>query len=329
MIARWRRPILLTHSRADGDALGCLIAMRSMLAAHGAQPTGYMFEPATAKYRWFVDQHPIDIWEANARPAAVDHADGVLVMDTCTYNQLQPATEWLHAIRRDGGIPIVAIDHHVTRDDLADDYLVDESAAATCAMLYELSQGCLWSLGEPALTALYVGLATDTGWFRFSNTDARALDIAAQLVCRGIVPNVLYDRLYQSESVERVRLFATALESIELLEEDQVAVMAIPSEMFARTGASPADTEDLINEAMRIGSVELAVLIVEQAEDSSTPIKVSFRSRSRVDVAALARRFGGGGHVRAAGARISGSIASVKQRILGELATTGIRTQRS
>ena len=318
-----RTPVLLTHTRAAGDALGSLIALRSILTALGREPTSLTFEPAAAKYRWLVDEIAIDVWGDGDPPRCIRQADGVIVCDTCTYNQLEPAADWLRSLRHDGSIPILAIDHHVTRDDIADDHLTDTTAAAVCIVLYELAQANGWPLDIAAATALFVGIATDTGWFRYSNTDARTLAAAARLVDAGLNPNVIYDRLFQSDAPHRVRLFGAALRDLELHHDGATAVMTVSADTLESFGASPNDTEDLISEALRIQSVEVAVLLCQQDRDPGTPVKVSFRSRSRVDVAALAARFGGGGHVRAAGARITGSLLDVKERILRELQNQG------
>lgn len=109
------------------------------------------------------------------------------------------------------------------------------------------------------------------------------------------------------------------MDAMELYCGNRVAVLPITQSMFQRTGTTPADTEDLINEALRIATVEVAVLLAEPSGDPTAPIKVSLRSKRSVDVAALAQRFGGGGHVRAAGARVAGSLADVKQRVIAEL----------
>jgi phosphoesterase RecJ-like protein len=173
----------------------------------------------------------------------------------------------------------------------------------------------------------------DTGWFRYSNTDHRVLVASAILVGKGVRPNELFQRLFQCESKQRVRLLGAALGSLELLAHDRVAVMSLSVDAMSACGASRLDTEDIVNEPLRIGSVIISVLLVEQ-EDGL--VRASFRSREPfesdkssasavgepvidVDVAKLAATFGGGGHARAAGARIKGTLADVRQILIEHL----------
>ena len=322
MISEWRRPLLLTHARADGDAVGCIVAMLSILRSIDSRPIALLFEPPTERYAWLTENEGIGIWPAGdgrAGAAELSSADGVLVMDTCAYSQLEPAADWLRAVRSEGTRRVLAIDHHVTRDDLADEYLIDESAGAACLILFELAGACGWDLDQAAIQGLFVGIATDTGWFRFSNTDARVLHSAAELVRRGAAPDRAYGLLYESEPARRVGLFRAALDALELFDDGRVAVLSLTKAMFERTGATPADTEDLVNEPMRIRTVEVSVLLAEPLDGPPAPIKVSLRSRGAVDVAAVAARLHGGGHQRAAGAKVAGTLAAVKERILAEL----------
>lgn len=342
IVGAWKRPLLITHTRADGDALGSLVAMRSILRSLGSDPLAVVFDPPPDKYALLVEDEPIRVWEGETGVGISDfglgikdsrnsmqspirnRVDGVLVLDTCSYSQLEPMADWLRQVREDDGRPVVVVvDHHVTRDQLAEHCLIDESAGATCMILYEWALTCGWHLDRQTVRALFVGIATDTGWFRFSNTNARTFEVAADLVHRGAVCEEIYGRLFLSESAARVRLFGAALDAMELLSDGRLAVLPLTKAMFDRTGTSPSDTEDLVNEALRIATVEVAVLLAESGGDPPGPIKVSFRSKGSVDVAVLAAVFGGGGHVRAAGARVAGSLASVKERVISELLKKG------
>ncbi len=295
--------------------------MRSILRHMGSQPTALLFEHPTERYAWLAEKESVGLWPDKSRrlEEPVAAADGILVVDTCSYSQLEPAADWLRSTRNSGECSILAIDHHITRDDLADEYLVDESAGAACLILYELAAACGWELTNTAIHGLFVGIATDCGWFRFSNTDTRMLDAAAKLVRSGAAPDQIYCRLFEAEPARRLRLIGAALENLELYDSDRVAVIPLTRKMYERSGATPADTENLINEPMRIGSVEVAVLLAEPLDDPSAPIKVSLRSKGAVNVATLAARLGGGGHARAAGARIPGTLSAAKEQILAAI----------
>jgi phosphoesterase RecJ-like protein len=267
------------------------------------------------------------IWGRDLDPGAPAGFDAVIVLDTCSYAQLRPLADWLRAAT----LPKLAIDHHVTRDELADLYIIDESAAATCLILHEVSRALDWPIDAEGRQGLFVGLAMDTGWFRHSNTDQRVLSAAADLVAGGIRPHELCQQLYQQDSPGRVRLLGEALGRLELLASDRLAVIALPAKSLAAVGATGADTEDVVNEPLRIGSVAVSVLLVEAEEGL---VRASFRSKPPlgtaapageaagypdIDVSKIAEVFGGGGHRRAAGARISGSLAEVQKTIAERL----------
>jgi phosphoesterase RecJ-like protein len=164
-------------------------------------------------------------------------------------------------------------------------------------------------------TALFVGIATDTGWFRFSNADARTLRVAADLIEAGVDASGLYNTIYQQDSLPKVHLVARALAGLKLEADGQLAVMCLRQADFKATGADSTMTENLVNEATRLGSTEATLLFTEEPDGV---IRVNFRSKRRLDVSELARRFGGGGHVRAAGARLRGEWDSVVPPVIAE-----------
>ncbi|MEK7731349.1 MAG: DHHA1 domain-containing protein [Planctomycetota bacterium] len=222
------------------------------------------------------------------------------------------------------------MDHHATRENLADSYLVDEPAAATCLILYDWALAVKWPIELNTAQALFIGMAMDTGWFRHSNTDHRVLAAAADLVARGVRPHELYESLFLRESAARVRLQSAAIATLELLAAERAAVMTLTRRAIADAGATVADTEDIVNEPLRIASVVVAVLLVEHDDGV---VHVSFRSKPPletpsgstqtaqpdIDVAALAQSFGGGGHRRASGARIPGPLPDVRRRVVESL----------
>ncbi|UCC31809.1 MAG: DHH family phosphoesterase [Phycisphaerales bacterium] len=343
-ITSWKHPLLISHDKPDGDALGALVAMRSLLRSRGAEVVALLFDVIPDRYAVFHRYEPMRILGLDIQTTDLVDIDSVLVLDTCTYGQVDPIADWL----RGSGVPKLAIDHHVTRDDLADYYLIDESAAATCLILCDWAKAVNWPITAEALDTLFVGMAMDTGWFRHSNTDRRVLEAAADLVARGVDPHELYRELYQCETPARVRLAGAALGTLELLLEDRLAVMALSADTVTGAGATPADTEDIVNEPLRIGSVVVSVLLVEAADGV---IRASFRSKppaepraewnpdlsgaradallphplrsegrgTGLDVAKVAQAFGGGGHTRAAGARISGTLPAVRRNIIDYL----------
>lgn len=333
-----RRPLLISHAKPDGDALGSLVGLYALLAPQSIAATAVVFDDLPDRYRWLNAGNRLKKLGGDLQKSDLDRFDSIIIVDTCTYNQLEPVADWL----RSAQAPKYVVDHHQTRDDLADHYMIDDSAAATCLILYDLAMAYGWEISLPAAEALFVGIATDTGWFRHSNTDARALAAAADLVSRGVRPNPILERIYQSDREARVRLLGKALESLQLHHmaiassqsgrcgeaagesvrekpQHRIALMSLPAQVFGQVGAAPADTEDIVNEPMRIGSVVVSVLLVEQ----EGVIRVNLRSRAPsrpgdpdIDVSAIASSLGGGGHRRAAGVRLRISIDEARAQVL-------------
>lgn len=293
--------------------------MRDLLRTHGATPRAMVFEPVPPRYQMLVAKEELAIWDSNTTPDP-STVDGVLILDTCSYAQLEPAAEWL----RHAKVPKIVVDHHITRDPLAETYLIDDTAAANCLLLWEWSQANGWPVDGDVARALFVGLATDTGWFRYSNTDSRALHAAAALAGMGLSPHELFRRLYQADPAPRLRLLGAVLERMELLPlgpTDLLAVLTVDQSILKQAGATTSQTEDLVNEPLRIEGAVASTLLVEQGDGI---VRVSLRSqpplpgtdRRDVDVAVIAQQLGGGGHRRAAGARVTGSLAEVKRRVI-------------
>ena len=336
-IASWRKPLLISHTKPDGDALGSLIAMRALLGSQGIDATALLFGPIPDRYSIFHCYHAMPVYGNEVREADLADFNGIIVLDTCAYNQLRPIADWLQS----AAVPKLAVDHHVTRDELVDQYLIDESAAATCLILYDWARALDWPMTDDTCEALFIGMAMDTGWFQHANTDDRVLAAAADLVTRGVQPHELHQALFQRETPARVRLLGAALRTLELSAADRLAVMTLSADAVTDCGATSADTEDIVNEPLRISSVAVSVLLVEQTDDV---IRASFRSkppldwkkppplphprrgkerptqrRTDVNVAKVAGAFGGGGHTRAAGARIHGTLSDVRNTVIERL----------
>jgi len=307
-LASARSLLIIAHARPDGDTLGSCAALR--LAARAAGKDAQIVVPDVLPGRYeflFADRRPVP-------PEQFDHlatrSDLLVVLDTCARMQLDDIAESLERYRD----KTVVIDHHSTRDELGAVRWIDTTASATGIMLGELLTELDWPMGPETLEALLVAVGSDTGWFRYSNTDARTLRTVADWVASGVQIDETYSKLYESGTVGRIRLLHRMLGSLELHCDQKLAVMTLLDEDFRQAGAAHAETEDLVNEAFRIGSVRAAVLLVESPE----AVRVSLRSRGGVDVAALAQRFGGGGHARAAGFRTRGQVEPVKHELIRE-----------
>jgi phosphoesterase RecJ-like protein len=247
--------------------------------------------------------------------------DLIIILDTNSYSQLAKFDRYLKQTDK----PVLVIDHHVTGDGLGSLELVETDAAATALIVYDLLKYADWPINERVARALFVGIATDTGWFHFRNTDSRVHRTCAALIDIGLNPTQIYHDLYQNLSPARFKLMVAMLSTVELHFDDRYATQYLLRQDFDRTGATYADTEDLINECQRIGSVDTAALFVELKDGR---IKCSLRSKGAVDVCKIAQKFGGGGHKSAAGTYLPGPLESAKQLIYDQVAEQLSKTMR-
>jgi len=316
--------LVTTHTRPDGDACGCVTAVTEVLRGLGKTVHPLLLSPLPDWYGFlFAEKAPVlgrDVQGADLAAGRFGPIDLVLIVDTNSYNQLPGLEDYL----RQGGVPILVIDHHVTSDHLGRVELVDQTAATASLVLFDFLREAGWPIPPRAAEGLFVAIATDTGWFHLRNTDSRVFRASAELIERGVEPNGLYQKLYQDFSFARFRLLVALLNTLELHGDGRYASQYLRQADFERTGAARRDTENLINECQRIGSVRVAALFVELQDGR---IRCSLRSRpdvrqggDAVDVSEIARQFGGGGHKMAAGTDLPAPLEHAMQLIHAEVA---------
>lgn len=311
-----RRVLITTHIRPDGDALGSTAAMALGLRAKGIEARVLLLSHLPSKYAFIYRELGIDHFDVEKGwPGDFSLApyDTLLVVDTGTWSQLPGLKDRLVGWT---GKKLV-VDHHLTQEDWADAKLVVTTAAAAGEIVGNLMKRWNVSFTAPTAKALYLALVADTGWFQFSNTRPATLRLAAELMEAGVDTDQLYQLLYQSERPERVTLQAHAQQSLELLADNRLAVMQVSKQDFLRAHAAQGDTEALINIPLQIGSVLVSLLFNEPMDDG--PVRVSLRSKGQVDVARFAQKFGGGGHARAAGLKIDGSLAGAREQVVAAM----------
>lgn len=316
--------MVLTHHRPDGDALGAVAATKRVIQAAGRQATGFVYEDVSPRYRFIDEVGRFEKWQPGPAADIDARFDGIVILDTCSWPQLEPVADYLRASR----LPKIVVDHHATRDNLSVNssenfYAIDATAASASVLVFEWFQTLGWPIDCGAAEAIFTGMAADTGWFRFSNTDGRTLRAAATLVehCN-LRADILYAKLNASHSPARLALMHEMLGTLEFHADGQVALIELTKDMFDRAGASPADAEELVNEPMATRTVITTVLLTDMGDGV---VRLNFRSKSPelvgrdIDVAAVARTFGGGGHHRAAGARVTGSLPEVRPQVLAAI----------
>jgi phosphoesterase RecJ-like protein len=323
-LAAARRVALTTHQRPDGDALGSILALARVLRGRGVRADLFTIGPPEPNLLPLLAGAPCDSAE---EPRPGDDYDAIVVADTGAWAQLRPLRPWLERHRH----RVIVLDHHAHGDDVGALRLIDTAAAATTqvalAVIDAMGAPVTGDVAEP----LFVGLATDTGWFRFANADARAFADAARLMETGIDNAALYQMVEQTDRPQRMPLAARALSSLRRLRGGAVALMVLGLRDFQETGATADDMSGLVNLPLSVGEVRVSILLTQLSPGQT---KISLRSKpSRGaaidapwgplhDVNALAMCFGGGGHVHAAGARLAmdaeAALTEVTRRIEGE-----------
>ena len=302
-----QRFLITTHVRPDPDGLGSQIALADVLEKMGKTVQMVIASSWPPRYNFLDPGKRI----ARFAPPGDAHreVEVIVVVDTGTWNQLGDFGTWMKSSKTKK----VVIDHHITQDDLGATALVDTSSEASGRLVYEAVQALAQPLSPWAASSLFAAVATDTGWFRHKNTTPATFALAEKLQAAGADPNFLYDAIYEQNTAPRLNLLGLVLQRIRVIENGQVAYSEVHRDDYARTGAIPQDTEDAVGYTRSISGVEVGLLFLEQPAGG---VKVSFRSRSKVDVAKIAASFGGGGHRLASGATLHTSLADAEARVL-------------
>jgi len=312
-VERHHRFLLTAHVRPDGDALGSMLGLADLLMQRGKEVHLAVASLIPPRYD-FLHPHG-EVKQFDPTSKEFQAPDAVIVLDTGTWTQLGEMGAWLRTSRTE----TVVIDHHLTQDsDLPALRFVDTTAEATGRLVYELSQALGTPLRPHAAQAVFVALAMDTGWFRHRNTSAATYQLAARLVELGAQPTLAYDCLFEQNSLGRILLWARVLSRMEVTLAGQVCHTSLLASDYPATGATPQDSEDLVNYTRSIKGVQIGLFFAEQPGGG---VKVSFRSRETVDVAQIAEQFGGGGHRLAAGAILPTSLDEARRRVLAAVAS--------
>ncbi len=301
--------LLTTHINADGDGTGCEVAVLEWLRTRGKR--GWIVNPTPfpESYAFLLPQGEgsLDPGSRKAQELA-SGADLLLVLDTGERHRIGGVMELA------GALPTVVIDHHpMGSEPIEGVSLRDPEASATGELVFDLFQESGIPLSPVAALGLYVAVLTDTGSFRFSNATPGAHQVAAALIQAGVDPEETHRRVYGSFPRRKLRLLQASLAELEVDPGGEVAWMTIPTRAYDELSATAEDVEGLVDYPRAIRGVRVGLLFRETAKGHT---KVSFRSNGPVDVNRVARSFGGGGHVRAAGAVVEEPLALARARVV-------------
>jgi len=303
------RFVLSSHMRPDADAVGSELAMAGLLEAKGKTVRIVNPSPLPDSLGFLDPTNRVFSIGKDASANQVLDTDVHIVLDTSAWVQLGEVGQCL----RKTTAKKVVIDHHVSADALGAVEFKDTKSEATGALVFQMAEALEYPLNQEIATALFCAIATDTGWFRYSSTTGQTMRIIGRLVDLGVRPDLIFSQLYEQRSAARIKLAGCALSRVTLDFEGQLGYTWVQLADYPATGATASDTDELVNECLTIAGTSSAFIAIEQPNKR---VKYSFRSRTNVDVAALAEQFGGGGHKQAAGAILQGTIAETKSKVL-------------
>lgn len=305
LLLQQQRLVLTTHVHCDGDGFGAMLALAAALTARGKTVVSLLAEDVPQVFRFLPGADKVLVLP---QPEAVLAGTDLLVcLDSSDAERVRDVRSAVPAT-------VLNVDHHVSNTRYGDYNLVRPQATATGEIVFYLLAALATSLDKSIATCLYTSVATDCGFFRYSNTTAATHLIAAELLRYGVEPASIADRM-ETKPAAAVKLLASALDRLEYHHNGCTAVMSLD---MRQVPAELADaTEGFINYPRYIEGVETALLF--KVTDDNT-VKVSMRSREYVDVSAIALSLGGGGHKRAAGCTISGSLDEAKTVVLRAVA---------
>lgn len=302
--------LITTHINPDGDAIGSEVALKSFLEEIGKDVVVVNSSVTPDSLAFLDPDGEIVHYTREMKKDVLKDVDAVFVLDVNNWEHLGAFGKAL----RKSTVSRVCIDHHVgTDEDFAEVTVSDTSYAATGMMIYDLICSMGGEISRDVAVAVYATIITDTGTFRFSNTDGRAFRMAADLYDRGVDPHAIYRHVFASKTWGTGRLLGPVFNTVQSTAEGRLAWIMATKEMYEEAGATYDDSDGFIDLVRAIKGVEL-VLFFKEIPDGK--IKVSLRSNGRADAYALAQNFGGGGHRMASGMKVDGPMNEAIDKVV-------------
>jgi bifunctional oligoribonuclease and PAP phosphatase NrnA len=297
------------HQNPDGDVIGSELAMASLI-------------------RRMNPKSKVDIMNAGPVPKSVSFLPGadnirnvtrvegkydvVMVFECSGADRMGGIIDFSSQV-----VKVVNIDHHLHNPNFGHINFVEPTTSSTAELIFKIAERSGLPIQKNEAICMYTGVVTDTGWFRYGNTNVQTLEIAAKLLAAGVPVAELSERVYLSKSETALRLLAWVLSNMTLHFEKRVALLHIPERIFKELGAHPDDLEEVVNQGLQVETVVASAFLKEKGD----VVKVSLRSKGDWDINRVARAFGGGGHKNASGCSIQNSLEGAKADILRELQT--------
>jgi len=301
IIKEGNRFLITTHIDPDGDAIGSVLSLYWVLESMNKIPLIYLKDSIPYRYN-FLPQPPNILHEFSA-----DLFDGIFILDCGNLSRIGDG----HEVLNNKGT-IINIDHHNTNELFGSFNLVDEAASSTAEILYRLYMSLNISFTHNISINLYTAIFTDTGSFRYENTNAHAFHICEEMIHNGVNPSYVSRMVHENHPKERFILLGLVLTTLETYADNKIAMALVTNDMFRQTGTTREHTDGFVEYLREIKGVEVAILL---REINDVRYKISMRSKGMADVASVCNLFGGGGHKNAAGCYIDGNLYEVKQKL--------------
>lgn len=312
-LAKHQRFLLTTHLNPDGDAIGSEVAFARWLRSLGKTVRILNDSLTPHVFTFLTRENPVEVWDAELAEKRFAEADALIVLDTSNRQRIGR----LSALIDRHAIAVAVVDHHTSHSNgFGNVNVIEPETAATGELIYELMRESNSPIDPLTAEAIYVAVMTDTGGFRYSNTDSHVHRMVADLLTLGLDPNELHAKVHSNASAGRIRFFGEVLAGLEMLQGGQLAVLEATPEQFQKHGLVGADTEGLVDMPRSVAGVE-AVALFSEVEPGK--VKVSLRSTGRVAIDQVCSQLGGGGHPHAAGVLLRGTREQARARILPEL----------
>lgn len=304
-IKKNKKFLVTAHVNPEGDAIGCQLAMKELLEKLGKAVVIVDNDPVPVHYKFLPGAKAI-----SNRLDRVPEFDAAVVLDCPTLKRVGRVNELLTDDKT-----VINIDHHISNEKFGDVRWVDPKASSAGEMVYRLFKEFGVKPSRDAALAMYIAILTDTGSFNYDNTTGMTHQIAGELLGYGLNPASVSEDVYERRSVVDIALLGLVLSTIKVNKSGEVACLEITKNMLKSTGADAAKSEGFVNYARSIEGVKVAVIFKEDIKSPGI-INVSFRSKGDADVNKIASEFGGGGHVKASGCVVAGTLSEVKKKVL-------------
>jgi phosphoesterase RecJ-like protein len=295
-----------SHIRPDGDCIGSQVAVCRWLQANGIKAYAFNDDEVPLNLRWIADIFPVQ----QPDEQRLNQCDAFVLVDGNSPTRFGSYSEYME----DNPKPSYMIDHHPDPHDGFDITISKEAASSTCELIYHLYlQDDIRKMDSDVAKALYTGLITDTGSLQYDSVTPETMNTAAELLRIGdFRPNVVAERVFSNKSLNQLHLLSMAMGTIELFEDNQIAIMYVTGEMLKETNTTNDDCEGFVAYPLSVTGIKVAILFKALGDG----VKMSLRSKSEIDVNKWARKIGGGGHKKASGAWHAGPLETTIKEVV-------------